>query len=60
MVLYFTSIDKHNEYRDFFCELATLEDAFGLLNLIVAGGNLLLSAKLLENETSLSLPVEAF
>jgi hypothetical protein len=60
MVLYLSAIDKKGETRNFSCQLSEFEAAFNILNSIVANGDTLLSANILDADNSTALPLEAF
>ncbi len=60
MFLVLTAIDENNQLREFTCHLQKLEVGFDLLNDIVAKGQTLVKARLIDNEISTLLPLDAF
>ena len=60
MLLCLTAIDEHQKERQFSCWLPELEVAFDFLNHIVAKGDVLVSAELIDQNQPTRLPVEAF
>ena len=60
MILSFTAIDKNDQFRDFFCQLADLGLAFDLLSRITLLGDTLVKAQVMDEGNRLELPVEAF
>jgi len=60
MLLSLTAIDKHQEERHFSCLLPELDVAFDVLNHIVAEGDILIRADLIDENRPMPLPVETF
>ncbi|GAB4039093.1 hypothetical protein [Spirosoma gilvum] len=61
MMLHLKAINKQQELRQFSCMLPELESGFELLNHIVASGDILISADLIEEGNRPTvLPVEVF
>jgi hypothetical protein len=60
MMLVLTAIDSHHQLREFSCPISQLEVGFDLLNTIVARGHALISAYIMDDNQSTSLPLEAF
>ncbi len=60
MVLSLTTIDNRNEYRDFCWWFERLETTFDVINSISSRGDQIISVKVIDNEHSVSLPIEAF
>ena len=58
--LYFRSIDRDNQLRNFDCQLNQLETALDTLNLIAAAGNTLLEIYVIEDGKRTNLPPQAF
>ncbi len=60
MVLFLAALDKEAQLREFSCQLDKLEVAFDFLSTIVARGDTLLSAYILDNEGRTDLPIDVF
>ena len=60
IALFLTALDQQGHYREFSCLLSSLEANFDLLNRIIAQGDILLSAYVMEDTTRTDLPVAAF
>ena len=60
MILILAAIDADFQFREFACPINQLEVGFDLLNDIVARGDALVSAYIVDEQKSTSLPLEAF
>ncbi|RZK37676.1 MAG: hypothetical protein EOO61_08690 [Hymenobacter sp.] len=60
MTLFLTALDQQANQREFDCQLNSLEDSFDFLSRIVARGDTLVSAYILEDSNRTVLPVAAF
>ncbi|AUD02009.1 hypothetical protein [Spirosoma pollinicola] len=60
MLLSFTSIDQHANFRECSWWLTTPEAAFDALSAVAAKGNQILSALLIDEDQRTILPVDAF
>lgn len=60
MVLFLASLDKEAQLREFSCQLDKLEVAFDFLSTIVAKGDTLLNAYILDNNERTDLPIDVF
>ena len=60
MVLFLAALDKEAQLREFSCQLDKLEVAFDFLSTIVARGDTLLSAYILDNNERTDLPIDVF
>jgi|GEM_PF-5861792 len=60
MMLILSALGENNQIKQFTCSLESVEDGFDFLSRIVAGGDTLLAAHLLENRKQVELPVTAF
>jgi hypothetical protein len=60
MMLFLTACDRQSNQREFSCSVESLEKGFKLLNYLVAGGNTLLTAYVLDKNGRTELPVAAF
>ncbi|WP_157816186.1 hypothetical protein [Spirosoma pollinicola] len=58
--LLLTTVDTQHQLREFRCQIDQLEVGFDLLSGIVAQGEKLLSARIIDEGQSLKLPLEAF
>lgn len=59
MILSFTAIDTNTQFREFFCQLAELEEALDLLSTIASQGDRILCAHLIDGKSRIELPVDA-
>lgn len=60
MILSVTAIDRHQQWRSFFCQVDELEVAFDILNSIVQHGDQPLKASISDESSRIDLPIEAF
>lgn len=60
MTLSFTAIDRHNQFRDFSCQLASLEVALDVLSKITMQGSKILTAYIVDEGKRIQLSSEAF
>ena len=60
MILYLTTIDSQNEYRNFHCRLEPLEAILDIVNSISTTGDKLIDVTIIDDDHCISLPVEAF
>ncbi|CAN5196636.1 hypothetical protein BH09BAC4_BH09BAC4_46060 [soil metagenome] len=60
MILFFSALDHQANHRDFSCGLSSLEANWDLLSNLVAQGNTLLTAYVIEDDVRTNLPLAAF
>lgn len=60
MILFFTTLAKEAIIKTFSCHQDNLESAFDLLSQIVAQGDLIISAQIIDENSITELPPEAF
>jgi hypothetical protein len=60
MILLITTVDYKHQLREFRCQIEQLEVGFDLLSDIVTQGEQLLSACIVDEDHSLTLPLDAF
>ncbi|HEX9959225.1 MAG TPA: hypothetical protein VGA96_18285 [Fibrella sp.] len=60
MILFLTTLDRQANQREFNCRLTSMEANFDFLSSIVAQGNTLLTAYLVDENSRMDLPVAAF
>ncbi|UFH54183.1 hypothetical protein [Spirosoma sp. KNUC1025] len=60
MILSFSAIDRHAQFRDFCCNLTGLETILDFLSTITSHGDTILNAYILDEGNRMELPPEAF
>lgn len=60
MILWFTALDKHVQFRNFSCQLTDFDVALDVLCTITAQGSKLLTARIIDEGNHLELSVNAF
>ncbi len=60
MVLFLTAFDKQADVREFCCQLNSMEATFDFLSSLVARGDTLLMAYMVEDNKRIDLPLDAF
>lgn len=60
MILFLTALDEKANWREFTCDLGSLENKFDFLSKIVARGTTLLTAYILDDNQRTDLPLAAF
>jgi hypothetical protein len=58
--LLLTAVDRQGELREFTCQLPDIDSGFDVLSELAATGNILVEARLFEEDSWTPLPPEAF